>query len=166
MATVNVYDEVSGLTRIVTVDIASAVVNGLHTGSQAYYVTVSTSAKDPSGGVVPRQRLIDGDINDNISTALKPVFVELFKHILGTYLSSSSSSSASNSESSLTIGTSSQSSTSSASTQHVFRSSSSSSSGLSSKSSSSESSSLSTASSTYSAHPEYSSQSSQSSITP
>jgi len=93
MATFNVYDNVSGTNKSVTVDVDSAVVNGGTTGSQAYYITVSTSAKDPRGESIPAIVLTDGDISGDITTAVKAAIVELFRYASGVYLDETSSSS-------------------------------------------------------------------------
>lgn len=138
MATLNVYDKDTGLTKSVTIDISSSVVNGSHIGSQSFYVTVSTSARDTSGGEVPKIILTDGDFTDDLTSVVRSSIVELFKHMLGQYLSSSSSSSVTESFSSIS-GPSSQSSETSDTTRLLGTSS--------SESSNSD------ASSTYSAHP-------------
>jgi hypothetical protein len=111
MATINVYDENTGLTKQITIDIAEARVAGSGTGRGQFYVTVSTSAKDPDGGTPPT--LILTDFADDLTTEIKASIVELFRHIDGQHLPSSESSASSNTPSSVTIGSSTSSSTSS-----------------------------------------------------
>lgn len=92
MANINVYDSGTGLTKIITVDLAESVVAGSQVGSKKFYITVSTTARDPSGGTIPKIYLTDGDIADDLTTAIRGAIIELFKHMMGEYLSSSSSS--------------------------------------------------------------------------
>jgi len=116
MATISVYDNDTGLTKQITVDIGQATVAGSGTGAASFYVTVSTNAKDPSGGAIPT--LIITDFYDNLTTEIKAAVVTLFRHILGEYMSSSSSSDVTISSSSLTgDGLTSESSASSQSTR-------------------------------------------------
>jgi hypothetical protein len=127
MATQNFYDLSTGLTKPITIDVASSVVKRSQVGGSQYYIVVSTTAKDISGGTVPTIYITDGDIENNLTTAVKEAIVELFRHIAGTYLSSSSSESTvelSYSTSSET-GSSSSSFSKSSSTQHKGSSSSS-----------------------------------------
>jgi len=93
MATQNFYDLNTGLTKSITVDIANSVVKHSHVGASQYYITISTSAKDVSGGSVPKLYLTDTDIDNDLTTAIQGAIVDVFKHLAGEYLSSSSSES-------------------------------------------------------------------------
>jgi len=93
MATISVYDSDSGLTKSVVIDIDSAVINGSRTGSRSYYITVTINARDPRGNAISPIVLTDGDITDDISTAVKAAIVELFRYVTGVYLDETSSSS-------------------------------------------------------------------------
>ena len=127
MATINVYDRDSGLTKTVTIDISQATVSGSGSGKASFYVTISTSAKDTEGGTVPPIILTDTDFADDITETIKASLIELFTVITGAYLSSSSSSDLVSWSSKTGDGISSQSSESSVSTRFALRSSSSSS---------------------------------------
>lgn len=124
MATFNVYDNNTGLTRSITVDIDQATIAGSGFGGGNFYVTVSTSARAPDGGTIPP--IIITSFVDDLTTDIKNAILVLFRHIMGEFLSSSSSSSVTESFSSQTgDGVSSQSSESSASTRLADESSSS-----------------------------------------
>lgn len=93
MATQKFYDLDTGLTKSITIDIANTVVKQGQVGPSQYYITLSTTARDISGGVVPDIYVTDEDIVNDLTTAVKAAIVEIFKNIAGEYLSSSSSSS-------------------------------------------------------------------------
>ena len=148
MATVNIYDETTGRTYTITVDVNQAVINGLANGDEAYYISVSTSARDPLGQAIRTRIITDTDINSgadiDVTTPVNDAITEIMREIEGGYLSSSSSDSSLSSQSDSSLSTaSSPSSVSSLSTA----SSPSSVSSLSTASSPSSVSSLSTASS-------------------
>lgn len=122
MATFNVFDNVSGATKTITVDIDSSVVNGQHTGANAVFITVSINAKTPNDGTIPSIVLTDADMTGDVTSAVNAAIVELFRYAAGEagYLDSTSSSStdlestSSRTQSSVTSGE----SNSSSSTRH------------------------------------------------
>lgn len=91
MATFNVYDNNTGLTHSITVDIDQATIAGSGFGGGNFYVTVSTSARAPDGGTIPP--IIITSFVDDLTTDIKNAILVLFRHIMGEFLSSSSSSS-------------------------------------------------------------------------
>jgi hypothetical protein len=93
MANLNVYDSNTGLTKSITVDIGSSIINGTGTGTSEYYIVVSTGVKDPEGHTIEKIYISGGDITNDLSSVIQAAVVELFKHMAGEYVSSSSSSS-------------------------------------------------------------------------
>jgi len=110
MANVNIYDKNTGLTKTLTIDVSSAVIQGSDVGSSSVYITVSTSAKDPLGGNIPTVVLEDDDFVDDLTDVIQTAIVEVLKHAAGEYLSSSSSSESSSTQEMTTSSQSSQSS--------------------------------------------------------
>jgi hypothetical protein len=130
MGTISIYDNTTGTSYLVTIEVAANVVAGSKDGSQRFYITMATAAKNPDGGTIPVRIIRDTEFTDDITTVIKANLIEIFKDIVGRpgeYLSSSSSSSTmvssissgktSSSSSSRLGGTSSSSSESSVSSQ-------------------------------------------------
>ena len=108
MATVNIYDETTGRTYTITVDVNQAVINGLANGDEAYYISVSTSARDPLGQAIRTRVITDNDIDDessdsedyvDITTPVNNAIMDIMRDIEGGYLSSSISDSSLSSQS-------------------------------------------------------------------
>jgi len=120
MATQNFYDLNTGLTKPITIDLVNTVIKESHVSGSQYCIVVSTTATDISGGAVPKIYITEGDIDNDFSTAIKSAIVELFRHIAGEYLSSSSSESTAELQYSTSSdsGSTSSSSSSDSSTQH------------------------------------------------
>ena len=148
MATINVYDSNTGLTKQITIDIQASVIKGSQKGSNSVYVKLTTTARDPRGGAVPAITIREGDFVDTVTAPIKAGVIELFHYINGDYLDETSSSSTHEETTSSRTESSTMMSSSSTSTQHKGNSSSSD-----TGSSGSSESSASTPSSTYSAHP-------------
>ena len=97
MANISVYDSSTGLTKNVTVDIASATINGEDTGSAQFYVTVSTTTRTPNGSpIIP---IVITDFVDGFTTEIKAAIIVLFELMTGKDESSESESSSVSTES-------------------------------------------------------------------
>lgn len=99
MATnVNVYDRASNTVKALSVDIGTATVNGSHAGKSSYYITVSTSARDPRGNVIVPITLTNANITSGVNEAVNAAVISIFNSLMGNALpddgdeSSSSSS--------------------------------------------------------------------------
>ena len=92
MATVTIYKQSSGATYNITIVVDYSVVTLLNNGELAYYITVSTTAKDPLGQTILPRVITDADITDSVDTAVKDAIVSILIEINGGMLSSSSSS--------------------------------------------------------------------------
>ena len=55
MATITVYDEVTGNTRTITANVNAAVLTGDPDGAQDYYINLSAAASTLAGTAVPTQ---------------------------------------------------------------------------------------------------------------
>jgi hypothetical protein len=84
----------------VTIEVSANVVAGNEDGGQRFYVTMSTSAKNPDGGDIPTTVIQDVEFTDDLTDVIKDRLVKMFRAILGVnaagadlYFSSSSSSS-------------------------------------------------------------------------
>lgn len=113
--TINVYDRKSNTTKPISIDVGSATIGGSDSGNSAYYITVSTSSRDPLGNVIPQIVLTDADISWGISDAVNAAVVSLFNSLIGTDLPDNSSSSSSSSKNSSSSSSSSKNSSSSSS---------------------------------------------------
>jgi hypothetical protein len=106
MATIYIYDEVLGKTYSLTVDVGQGVmpVSAIpypppstptigSSGSEAYYIVVATSAKDPEGHSIKPRIVSDDLIATTLTGPIDAAIVDIMKDIEGEYASSSSSSS-------------------------------------------------------------------------
>lgn len=91
MATVQIYDQINDKKYSVTVDTSQAVISDSLTGEVAFYIWLTTNAKDPSGTAIPMRVLTDADIGlSDFTTYITAKMVEILVAIQGGYLSSSS----------------------------------------------------------------------------
>lgn len=88
MATVSVYDSATNLTKTVTIDVGQATIKD-DGGSLAFYVTVSTSAKDYYGNTIAP--IVITTFSDDLTTEIKAAIISLFEIITGADAGSTSS---------------------------------------------------------------------------
>ena len=116
MATVNIFNEVTKATYSVAVESFGSVIasaGGGGVGSTSWYVSVSTSKKDPAGGSIPARVITS--ISTDITSEVEDAIAELMSEVAGGFLSSSSSSESSVNSSSSQSSSSSQTNSSSSS---------------------------------------------------
>ena len=117
MSNVQIYDQEADQTYYITINLNKGVVVGQASGADKYYISVSTNARTPAGGVIDPVILDDSDIDQAFSLEIRDAIVSILNDIQGVgHSSSSSSSSHSESESSNSVSSSSGSSNSSSQT--------------------------------------------------
>ena len=126
MATITIYDETLGTTYTINVTLQYSVISSLDDGKVSYYLSASTTARDPLGQVIgpivvtdtdPLWGTYSGVVTDVVSDVIEQIITAITGGLLSSSSSSSSSShssaSSSSSASSLNSSSSSTSSTSS-----------------------------------------------------
>ena len=121
MATITIYDETLGTTYTINVTLQYSVISFLDDGKVSYYLSASTTARDPLGQVIgpivvtdtdPLWGTYSGVVTDVVSDVIEQIITAITGGLLSSSSSSSSHSSASSSSSASSLNSSSSSTSS------------------------------------------------------
>ena len=121
MATITIYDETLGTTYTINVTLQYSVISSLDDGKVSYYLSASTTARDPLGQVIGPIVVTDTDqlwidysgvVTDVVNDVIEQIITAITGGLLSSSSSSSSHSSASSSSSASSLNSSSSSTSS------------------------------------------------------
>ena len=119
MASVTVLQEGTGNTYSINVTLGEGVLNGTGSGSNQYYIRLTTSQRNAEGTPIVDSLITSFSSSDKFNVPINVALTEIMGQTLGSLLSSSSTSSASSRSSLSSLSSqSSASSTSSLSSNH------------------------------------------------